>query len=228
VSAVTSGGRIDRPRAWGPILYVASVQYFIIQLLVSLRWTPPYNWSRNAISDLGNTSCDQFKGRYVCSPLHPLMNVSFLVLGITMILGSVLLYRRGPTVRLRFLGFGCLAVGGVGAALVGFFPENVVPSVHAFGAALPFLVGNVGIVLLGCSRATSRALRWYTLSTGVVALVALAVYTSGHYVGLGEGGLERVVAYPQTVWMIVIGAYLLVSPNGVRRPIVETTTASLR
>jgi hypothetical membrane protein len=205
--------RIDDANRWqrslGPILYVASVQYFVVQFLVSLRWSPAYSWSRNAISDLGNTNCATFKGRYVCSPLHPLMNVSFVVLGLTMIVGSVLIYQVGPLSRGRFLGFGCLALGGVGAAMVGLFPENQASGLHAIGASLPFLVGNVAIVVLACSWSMPRALRWYSLFTGIVALVALAAYASGHYLDLGEGGCERLVAYPQAIWMIVVGTSLL-------------------
>jgi hypothetical protein len=33
-------------------------------------------------------------------------------------------------------------------------------------------------------------------------------YASSHDLGLGEGGIERVVAYPQTVCLIVTGFYL--------------------
>src|ERR1700722_19315337 len=84
-----SGTARSFPRL-GPIFYAAGVQYFVVQLLVALRWSPPYSISRNTISDLGNTACGSWNGRYVCSPLHDLMNLSFIVLGITMLLGSVL------------------------------------------------------------------------------------------------------------------------------------------
>ena len=58
-------------------------------LAIPWRWPRPYNISRNTISDLGNTACGTWKGRYVCSPLHDLMNGSFIALGITMLLGAL-------------------------------------------------------------------------------------------------------------------------------------------
>ena len=137
------------------------------------------------------------------------MNVSFLTLGITMITGSVLLCQCFKKSRKTVVGFTLFAIGGAGTALVGIFPENTVSVLHGIGAALPFLIGNVGVVILGFSLKVPKILRIYTVLTGSIALAALVVFASGHYIGLGEGGLERVVAYPQTIWMIILGVYSL-------------------
>jgi hypothetical protein len=52
-------------------------------------------------------------------------------------------------------------------------------------------------------------MRAYSFLSGAVALLGLAAYASSHYLGLGEGGIERVVAYPQTIYLAVIGCYLI-------------------
>jgi hypothetical membrane protein len=197
-----------RPRL-GPFLYVSSLQYFIVQFLVALDWSPPYNLRRNAISDLGNTACGRFDGRYVCSPLHTVMNVSFVVLGVTMVVASVLIHTAVVSTRTSSLGFIFMAIGGLGVVVVGLFPENSVPVLHGAGASLPFLVGNVGVLLLGLALEMPFALRLITLLVGAVSLVALALYASAHYLGVGVGGMERIVAYPQTFWLILFGTYLL-------------------
>jgi hypothetical membrane protein len=199
----------------GAILYVSTLQYFLVQLLVSLRWSPPYSVSRNTISDLGNTTCGKFNARYVCSPLHSLMNVSFVLLGLAMIGGSLLVSRNVPATRARVVGFTAIAVGGVGAVTVGIFPENTIPAFHGIGASLPFLVGNIGLLVLGLARGGLGALRFYTVLSGSVALIFLVPYAVGQYIGFGEGGIERVVAYPQTVWLIVLGVYLIVTKPSV-------------
>jgi hypothetical membrane protein len=201
-----SGERVPR---LGPFLYLSSLQYFVVQLVVSLRWSPAYNLQRNTISDLGNTACGRFNGRFVCSPLHTLMNVSFIILGATMIAGSVLIGHALPPTRARKLGFSFLTIAGVGVVVVGIFPENTVSALHGLGATLPFTIGNVGVIVLGLSLALPRALRLVTLSLGTIALAALVFYASSHYLGLGEGGIERLVAYPQTVWLMLLGSYLL-------------------
>jgi hypothetical membrane protein len=155
--------------------------------------------------------CGKFNARYVCSPLHELMNLSFVILGVTMVSACILLHRQLSFVCSRPLsiGFALVAIGGVGVILVGIFPEDSVPLFHGIGAALPFLLGNIGVVLLGISLAASLAFRLFTLILGIAALTALVFYATGHFLGLGEGGIERVVAYPQTIWLIAFGAYLL-------------------
>jgi len=107
----------------GPVLYVAGMQYFAVQLLAALRWPRPYNISRDTISDLGNTACGTWNGRYVCSPLHDLMNGSFIVLGITMLLGSVLISQRYGKGRIAMTGFTAIGLSGLGVVMVGVLQE---------------------------------------------------------------------------------------------------------
>jgi hypothetical membrane protein len=199
----------SRHPSWGPALYVSSIQYFLVQFIVARRWSPPYSLIRNTISDLGNTACGPYGARFVCSPLHGAMDASFVVLGITMILGSAFLLHQaaaGPGVT---IGLALMAASGIGVILVGLFPENSVPEIHGTGAGISFLLGNTGIIVLGWFLSLTVLVRVYSFLSGGVALLALGFFASGHYLGLGEGGLERVVAYPQTVWLIVIGLGLL-------------------
>ncbi len=172
---------------------------------------------RNTISDLGNTRCAAFSGRLVCSPLHVLMNLSFIALGVTMIAGSLFISRVVATARLRSLGLGCLAISGVGVILVGTFPENTVPSAHAIGAALSFSVGNLGVMTMGLNRGFALSLRLFAVIAGATTLVALVFYVNAEYLGLGEGAMERIVAYPQTIWLLALGGYLLIRPMNLRR-----------
>lgn len=107
-------------------------------------------------------------------------------------------------------GFGCMAAAGVGTILVGLFPENSVSALHIAGAALPFVLGNLGMLVLGAKlEGMPKTLRIYTLISGLVGLVALGLFMAQAYFGLGIGGMERLVAYPQTIWMIVFGIHVL-------------------
>ena len=91
-----------RPRsrlavAVGGIAWIAAtLQYFAAQGVAATAWHPPYSWSGNYISDLGNTACGPFAvphgaSMYVCSPRHALMNGSFVVLGALFVTGTLLL-----------------------------------------------------------------------------------------------------------------------------------------
>jgi hypothetical membrane protein len=192
----------------GPAMWMLSVQYFIIQIVVARDWPMPYSIANNVISDLGNTQCGTFSGRYVCSPLHGLMNISFVVLGLFMAFGSLLIYQEFKKTRLAFTGFSFMLIAGIGTILVGSFPENTISLLHAIGAFLPFFIGNVGIIILGYSIAIPKSLRVFSILVGVISLIALAFFVTQHYLGIGIGGMERLTAYPQTVWLIVFGMYI--------------------
>jgi hypothetical membrane protein len=192
----------------GSLLWISSVQYFIVQIVVARSWSTPFSLSKNPISDLGNTACAPFGGRFVCSPDYRLMNLSFVILGITMIIGALLLIRAYKMQQVGAVGFVCMAVAGLGTVIIGLFPENSqVPWAHTLGASLPFLVGNIGMILVGCSVTWSRTMRLYSIASGIVCLVALVLYVTKMYAGLGNGGMERLVVYPQTIWLIVFGCY---------------------
>ncbi|MGI8802172.1 MAG: DUF998 domain-containing protein [Solirubrobacteraceae bacterium] len=200
------------PRS-GPVLWLLSAQYFAVQVIVAAAWERPYSWSANAISDLGNTRCARFSGRSVCSPLHLVMNASFVLLGLSMFAGAVLIGRRLAAGRAAETGFAFMALAGVGTVLVGLFPENTVGLAHVGGAALPFVLGNLGLLVLGLSLPELPAgLRASTLAAGAVGVGGLALFLGHAYLGVGLGGMERVAAYPQDVWLIAFGGYLLARP----------------
>lgn len=183
---------------------------------MAAQWSRPYSISRNTISDLGNTACGAYGGRLVCSPLHGVMNASFITLGITMMAGSVLILREFGQRRGAAAGLAAMVISGLGVIMVGAFPENSVPALHGIGAAVTFVLGNIGIIIAGRSLSLPAPLRLYSYLSGSLALIALGCFVSGHYLGLGEGGMERVVAYPQTAWLIVIGLYLLAAGRAAR------------
>lgn len=198
----------------GPLLFVAALQYFIAQAVVAAAWTTQFSLKNNYISNLGNTECGQYAGLYVCSPLYPLMNLSFIVFGITISLGTLLIYRQFARTKLANVGFSMLFLSGIGSMIVGLFPENTVGSLHVLGAFFGLVVGNMGIGLLGAAlKNVHTSVRIYSVLTAAVTLVAFVLFYSGIYLGIGLGGMERVVSYGYTLWMVVFGLYLIVRAN---------------
>lgn len=192
----------------GPIIYMLSIQYFCIQWVVAMAWKVPYSWLHNVISDLGNTACGQYGSHFVCSPLHSLMNASFIMLGCTMAAGSLLIYQEFKKSPASLVGFSLMALAGAGTIVVGLFPENTVHALHTGGAFQPFFFGNISLVILGSSLQIPRLLRTVTILTGCIALIAFGLLVTNHYLGLGSGGMERLTAYPQTCWLIIFGSYM--------------------
>jgi hypothetical membrane protein len=192
----------------GPTFWIISAQYFIVQLIVALGWPIHYSFSKDAISDLGNTICGMYGPRYVCSPFYSWMNISFIVLGATMIAGSTLIYQEFRKNNANKLAFWLMAFAGFGTILVGVFPENTIGYFHSVGALLPFLFGNIALLIFGFSLGLSGKFKIYTIASSLVALIALPLFLTHNYLGLGLGGMERLVAHPQTVWLTAFGFYM--------------------
>jgi len=207
------GGFRDRHPLIGPLVFISSALYFIVQMVVAWVFRPSYSVVHNTISDLGNTKCGLYHKAMVCSPRHLLMDITFVLLGLVMIGGSVLIYQEF-TERSRFernvarTGFSLMAVGGVGAVLVGAFPENWIGYMHVLGASLAIGGGNACILVLGLALTLPDWLRRNMLLYGSVAGAAAISFALDRYFGLGEGTMERVAAYPETIWLITFGLYI--------------------
>ena len=203
------------------IIWILAVQFFIAQVIVQLAWTTPFSLKRNFISDLGNTTCAPYppdSSSYVCSPWHACMNASFILLGLIILSGGALGHSAFPRGWFRAAGLTLLALAGAGIIAVGLFPENENIALHRLGAAGHFVLGNLAMAFLGVAltRANERgaglkqtrarpALAVFSIVSGVVGLVATALFITDHYLGLGIGGMERVAAYPLPLWLIVAG-----------------------
>jgi hypothetical membrane protein len=203
----------------GALVWVLAIQFFIAQLLVQSAWATPYSLTANYISDLGNTACGPYPvntGAYVCSPWHAWMNGSFILLGVIIPLGAALAGRAFPSGRMSAAGLLLVSLAGLGLIVVGLFPENVSITPHTIGAAAHFVGGNLGMVALGLALAAARTqgnLAAYSIVLGLVGLVATLLFVSGHYLGVGIGGMERLAAYPLPLWLIVAGVSLVKRPR---------------
>lgn len=200
--------RDEHPWLGWTIFLLAGV-YFLAQLAAAAVWRPRYSFANNVISDLGNTSCSVT----LCSPRHSVVNGSFIVLGLVMASGSLLIFQeftdRGPDQRrAALLGFSAMGVAGLGAVVVGIFPENTVHLVHYAGAGVAISVGTAAIFGLGWVLVLPSALTWFMRLFPPISLVALALFAVGIYLGLGKGTIERVAAYPEVVWLILFALYI--------------------
>jgi hypothetical membrane protein len=194
----------DKYPLLGPLIWVLCIKYFASQLFVAAAWTVGYSWRHNLISDLGNTACGQYAGRFVCSPEHALMNASFIMLGVTMALGSLLIYTEFRQTRASFYGFTLMALAGLGTFVVGVFPENTIAFMHGLGALFGLAVGNVSLVVLALALQRVRTIfRIYTFVSGIVSLIAFALFIGHVDFGLGSGGMERLLSYPKTIWLVM-------------------------
>jgi hypothetical membrane protein len=194
-----------RSGAWSWVL--ATPLFLLAQLVAAAGWTRSYSWASNNISDLGVTSCGPWQGgeRWVCSPFHEVMNVGFVATGVLVVLGVVLRWRSDRAVAGP--AGACVLIAGAAYTVAGFAPADRHENVHVVLAALPlFVLGNVGLVLAAARHSAWPAmLRWAALLMGLVGLGATVLFFSRHDLGLGMGGMERVVVWPLLVVLLVVG-----------------------
>jgi hypothetical membrane protein len=210
----STSGRVSRVTAAGAV-WVCAAQFFLAQVIAQSRWTTPFSLATNYISDLGNTTCGLYPavaGKYVCSPWHTLMNVSFVLQGIIILLGAVLARPAFAGMRRVEPVFPLLVVTALGMVGVGLFPEDVNNGAHVFSAGTQFITGNAAMIVFGI--AAQRVKRWrafavFSITFGITGLLATALFAQGYGLGLGVGGLERVAAYTLPVWLITAGVLMV-------------------
>lgn len=214
------------------LLFVAAVQFIIANAVTQIGYGSNYSLSANYISDLGAVHCSffggagSFPGHYACSPWHDVFNISIILLGLLIILSVFLIQTAFPKRRSRTIGLGLLIIAGIGSIGVGLSPEDVNITVHSLSALLAFAGGGLALLVLGF--AMFRDTRWdgfraYTVLSGLVVLIALLLFVSKNYAGLGVGGMERLIVAPVLLWSIVVGLHLVRIPTYAPPGLARTT-----
>jgi hypothetical membrane protein len=129
--------------------WILTLLYFVGQLVGQAAWRTPYSLIDNRVSDLGSTACGStVANTYICSPLHAVMNATFILTGVLIMIGLFLTRSVWPRRRLTTWGLVLLAIAGAGTILIGLSPENVNVLIHLVGA-LNIPAGNAAMILLG-------------------------------------------------------------------------------
>jgi hypothetical membrane protein len=185
----------DYQRIGGTVLIVGTVQ-FLIAMLVSESLYPGYSRSQNFISDLG------------VGPVASIFNTSIILFGVAVLVAGYMIARSLRSIILLVL----LIVTGLGAMGVGIFPETA-GGIHTVVSAVAFIFG--GLSAIATYMFQKPPLRYFSAVMGLLALVALVLYSTGQFLGLGPGGMERLIAYPELLWGLVFGGHLVL----VRKPV---------
>jgi hypothetical protein len=142
------------------------------------------------------------------------MSASFVVHGVLIIAGVLLLRRAGYALVAARSAAVLVSVGGLGWIGVGLAPADTAASVHFVFAASGLVCGTLGLAVAAVvsrRRSVPSALRTLWLVQGVVGLAATMLFGANRYLGLGMGGMERVAAFEVTLATLVAGLTILIS-----------------
>lgn len=173
----------------GFLFLVGGVQG-VLGIIIAEACFPGYSTSENYISDLG------------VGPSALVFNSSLCILGMLGIVGAYLI-QQALHIRLFPLVLGIASLGVVG---VGLFPENF-GKIHFVFSLITFLFAGLSAIL--SSKLENPPLSYFSAFLGILALTALVLFGSGTYLGLGRGGMERMIAYPALLWVISFGSFLI-------------------
>jgi hypothetical membrane protein len=190
--------------AW--LCVVALPLFLMAQLLVAAAWRTPYSWSANNISDLGNVSCGPWGDdqRYVCSPLHLVMNTGFVLIGLLIVSGVILLW--GSAHLGNRASSLMILLAGCGYVVVGLAPADLHENIHVVVGAIPiFFAGNAALLLAAIGSGRPRAMRFIALLLSAVGIGGTPLFLQRRYLGLGMGGMERVAAWPLLIFLALAG-----------------------
>ena len=184
----------------GALFFVAASQ-FVIGLIVSEAIYPGYSVSANYISDLGVGASSM------------IFNSSIFLLGFLVLIGAYFLQR---VFNFKFLTL-LLVLTALGAMGVGVFTENS-GRIHWVVSLITFLFGGLSSVT--SFRLLKQPFSFIVVILGLMSLGALGLYGGRIYLGLGVGGMERMIAYPILMWGAGYGGYLFAYSQGldVKKP----------
>jgi hypothetical membrane protein len=177
----------------GVLFFIAATQ-FVLGLIVAEALYPGYSISTNYISDLG------------IGPSAMIFNVSIFLLGLLSIIGIYFLYRV-YNLKVIIILFTIAALAAMG---VGIFTENS-ESMHTLASIVVFLFS--GLSAISSYKVTKYPFNIIVILLGLTSLLAMILFMGNIYLGLGVGGMERMIVYPILIWMIGFGGFLISIPE---------------
>lgn len=173
----------------GILLFVGGI-ICVLGIIVTEALYLGYSTSQNYISDLG------------VGPSAYIFNSSMFFLGVLAVVGAYFLHQAFKAKLFSVV----TAIAGIGVMGVGLFPEDV-PVLHTVSSLIAFLFSGLSAVI--SYKVEKPPFSYFSVVLGAVTLLALLLFTSGNFLGLGVGGMERMIAYPALLWVIGFGGYLL-------------------
>ena len=189
----------------GVLFLVASAQ-FMLGLVIAEATYPGYSVADDYISDLG------------VGPSAIVFNSSAFLFGLLSLVGTYFLPR---TVDFRCLTV-LLVLMAVGAMGVGVF-TSALTTVHGVVSLMAFGFG--GLSAIASFKVSKLPLSVISVVLGVLMLGALSLFAAGlvttgslttsepptseFFLGLGAGGMERLIVYPALVWLVLFSGCLI-------------------
>jgi hypothetical membrane protein len=189
----------------GALFFIAATQ-FVLCFTIAEALYPGYSLSDKYISDLG------------VGPSAIVFNSSVFLLGLLLLIGTYFQRHNSnfKTVNMLLL---LMAIGAMG---VGIFTKDFT---LAHGAVSSMAFFFAGLSAIASYKVLQKPLSLISIILGAMTLGALVLFSSGliasgsltsneafdsiFFLGLGPGGMERMIVYPVLMWLAGFGGHLI-------------------
>jgi hypothetical membrane protein len=196
----------SREKAAAGTLFFIAVTQFTLGFIISEALYPSYSVHDNYISDLG------------VGPSSLIFNSSAFLLGLLSLVATYFL-RHSPNFKTVNMLLLLMAIGAMG---VGVFTKDFTLA-HGAMSSMAFFFG--GLSAIASFKVLKKPLSLISITLGVMTLGALALFSSGiitsgsltsdvaydsiFYLGLGPGGMERMIVYPLLIWLAGFAGHIV-------------------
>jgi hypothetical membrane protein len=161
------------------------IQFGFFELIAEFLY-PDFSNSQNYISDLGVGP----------QPSQVIFTVSIILFGLLAIVAA---YCYSKTLEGRLFPT-LIIIAGIGGVGVGLFNENT-GWPHTLFSFLAFFFAALAAIY-SYKLLTSPA-RYFAVVLGLISIAALVLLGTNTYLGIGVGGMERMIFYPVLFWGIM-------------------------
>jgi hypothetical membrane protein len=192
------------------MLFLLGAAQFLIFVTVAESLYPKYSVRNNFLSDLG-----------VVHQSAGVWGVTIFLTGALFVAGTYF-YFRNSTSKGKWLPT-VFVLGGIGLMGTGLFDSATFPILHQIVSFMAFVFG--GIAALGSVKLLQGPFRYFSIALGAFTLVSPSLLIIGLGQELGNGLIERMVAFPELIWLMALGGYLMGERNSsTRRGSVKNTS----
>lgn len=182
------------------LLFSIGVVQYVLAIVISESIYPDYSVGQQMVSELGDWS--------LAGNNAAILNTSIILWGTFVIAGAYYIQR----IFKNRLFSSLLVIHGIGSALAGVVALNTSFEVHGMFGLISF------ISIVACAIMSYKFLKsplsYISVILGAMTLLAIILFilgqgSSGFYLGIGLGGMERFIIYPMMLWLLGFGAHLI-------------------
>ena len=202
----------NKVRKFG-LIGIASPIIGILAVLVSIYFSPWFEWPTHALSDLGVEQ----EGRLISEFAQEgdtqiatwTFNGGMIVAGLLIAIFVSSTRKTIPDNLMNKIAYSLIFIGGINLALVGVFPYSVSGTIHLIVALIYFIFTPIGLIMIGVERRTrDKNFAIFSIGSGIISLVVIGGAVLG-ILGTPIGTIyPEGVAIPEFIEAVILGLWI--------------------